>query len=75
MNPDLPYGFRVHYEARVNGRLVEKWFRSKSPRAHAQKCAEFKHGFVRVVRLEPFTREQWIRVFGESSSQFTTAAK
>lgn len=63
-----PYGFRVHYEAFINGRVSEKWFRAKCPQANAQRKAIFKPGFLRVVRLEPFTREEWLRVFGEGKS-------
>lgn len=63
---ELPYGFRVHYQARINGRLEEKWFRSKGTLSHATDMAQIKAGFIRVTKLEPFTREQWLRTFGNT---------
>lgn len=42
-----------------------KYFRSKGSEARARRAPVFKRGFIRIVDVEPFTREQYVRCFGE----------
>jgi hypothetical protein len=61
-----PYGFQVFYEARISMLSCdERSFRSKGSESTAVRRAKYKSGCIRVVRLEPFTHEQWLRCFGE----------
>lgn len=62
------YGYAVHCEFRTetgNG-YYSKTFRSKGKsQTKAERTPIFKRGFVKVTEIEPFTRLQWLRVFGE----------
>lgn len=62
------YGFQVICEFRIegSGEVEERRFRSKgASETKARRVPIFKRGFIRVVSLDPYTREQWMRVFGE----------
>lgn len=61
------YGYAVHCEFRNEaGGHVARTFRSKGKsKTKAERVPIFKRGFVRVVELEPYTRLQWLRVFGD----------
>jgi hypothetical protein len=56
-----PYGFRVTVERIIRGAIVETHtFRAKTPaRAQAMKAGEYKQGFVRLISVQPLTREEW----------------
>jgi hypothetical protein len=61
------YGYRVVYErcSRNGAGLEQAWFRCKTPHvSKAQYVARFKIGFIRVIEAEPYTEEQYVRVFG-----------
>lgn len=63
------YGYRIICEFRAelgSTEIVHREFRKKTKsETVARRVPIFKRGFVRVVELEHFTREQWLRVFGE----------
>lgn len=60
-----PYGYLVIYERQTVNGLERASFRRKGSEAKARRAAVFKINFVRVVELDPYTQEQWIRCFGE----------
>lgn len=58
-----PYGYWVHCEFQSG---ETRRFKSKGhSETKARRVPIFKRGFVRVVYLEPFTKEEWLRCFGE----------
>lgn len=65
--PDAVFGFEVHCTFRTDsGALFSRSFRSKGKsETKARRTPIFKRGFVSIDRLEPYTYEQWKRVFGE----------
>lgn len=61
-----PYGFLVTYDCRTGEEgFCTKKFRSKGSKATALRAAVMKRGYIRVVELEEFTEEQFLRCFGE----------
>jgi hypothetical protein len=64
---EKPYGFRVTIERARHGSREILSFRSKTPaRAAAVSAARYKQGFLRLIAVEPLTREEWQREFGQS---------
>lgn len=61
------YGWEVTAAFRdAEGNEVVKRFRSKGKSlSKALRVPVFKAGFLRNVEIHPYTREQWLRVFGE----------
>lgn len=59
------YGFLVTYECRTRTGIETRSFRSKGSEARARRAAALKTGCFSITNLEPFTREQWLRCFGE----------
>lgn len=69
-DPDAVYGYAVHCTFRIIGatgfQTESKIFRSKGDsETKARRVPIFKRGFVSIDRLEPFTRDEWVRVFGD----------
>lgn len=63
---EKPYGYVVTYERRKPPMMTEEAsFRRKGSEAAARREAIYKVGYIRVVKVDPYTREQWIRCFGE----------
>jgi len=60
------YGFDVAI-AVMDGALATKLYcyHRKGREAAVRYSAKFKRGFVRIVQLNPFTEEQWLRCYGE----------
>jgi hypothetical protein len=63
-----PYGFRVTIERVVNGTPEIHQFPSKTSRAAAVQKASYKNGFLRLVAVDPLTRDAWEREFGGQRS-------
>jgi hypothetical protein len=65
---EKPYGWQVTYERRTgrDGWREEKC-RCKGTELAAIRNAKMKIGFVRVVKTEAFTKEQYRRCFGEGA--------
>jgi hypothetical protein len=60
------YGHRVTYEARNGARgFYTDRCRCKGTEAAARRNARMKIGFIRIIEVEHFTREQYIACFGE----------
>jgi hypothetical protein len=61
------YGWEITAEfSGADGSTVMKRFRSKgSSVSKALRVPIYKKGFVRNVETDPYTRDQWQRVFGE----------
>ena len=66
---DEVYGYAVICTfRRQDGTAADetRTYRSKGKSiAKAERTPIFKRGFVSIDKLEPYTREQWLRVFGE----------
>lgn len=63
-----PHGFRVAYSRRKGygiGDTEIAHFRSKGSEQKARRVAFFKPFFVEIVELDPYTKEEWLRSFGE----------
>lgn len=66
-----PYGYRVTYE-RINpnnGRVESAVLGCKGTRAHARANAIMKSNFMRLLRLEPLTEEQYTKEFPPGHGQ------
>lgn len=65
-DPAMPWGYDVIIEV-MKGMVAseEKRFHKQGSESRVRKWAALKTGFIRVVRLEPYTREEWIRVYGD----------
>jgi hypothetical protein len=61
-----PYGFDIAYLAQIGmfGSEVRRCKRIGSKGA-VNSYARMKKGFLRVLSLRPYTREQWVRTYGE----------
>ncbi len=61
------YGYGVLCAFRgADGTEEIRLLRSKGPsETKARRAHIFKRGFERVIELDPYTREQWLRTFGE----------
>ncbi len=67
-----PCGFRVTIERRnrQSGQIEAHTFPSKTQnRAIAQKAAQYKHGFLRLVKCEPLSHEEWAHEFGPRAAK------
>ena len=67
---EKPYGFRVTIERRnrLSGKIEWHVFPSKTAnRAIAQKAAQYKYGFLRLISCEQLTREEFDREFGKAA--------
>jgi hypothetical protein len=69
-----PYGFRITIERRnrLTGKLEEHTFTRKTPnRSIANKAAEYKYGFLRLLKVEPLSQEQFASEVAHVSGFFT----
>lgn len=66
VSPSKPWGYDVIIEVR-KGMVAseEKRFHKQGSESRVRKWAALKTGFIRVVSLDPYTREEWIRVYGD----------
>ncbi len=65
-DPAKPWGYDVLIEiskGMVSSEL--KRFHKQGSESKVRRWAALKTGFIRVVGLEPYTREEWIRVYGD----------
>lgn len=63
---DEVYGYRIVCNFLTASGVERREFHKKTKsETTARKAPIFKRGFVEVVEVEPFTREQYLRCFGE----------
>jgi hypothetical protein len=65
INSDKPHGYEVWIELKTSMVSTEvKQFHKQGSEATVRRWALMKSGFVRVVKLEPYTRKQWHNAYG-----------
>ena len=50
--------------ARTEVELLEKRVHRRGPASKVRYAAKLTRGMQRILSIEPYTKEQWIRVFG-----------
>lgn len=63
---DKPYGHRATIERRkkYSHDIEQVQIRRRGTRRAIERAAELTPCFIRIVEVEAYTEEQWIRVFG-----------
>jgi hypothetical protein len=64
MSSQKPFGYQVVVEVRTPKGTRERKFRKQGTEATVRRYAALKRGFLRVLSMDPYTEEQWVRVFG-----------
>ena len=69
---EKPFGFECTYERRVSMAMTEEaQFHGRGSEAKIRARARWKTGFVRIVRVTPYTKQGYITAFGEPNSYLT----
>lgn len=69
MNECKPYGYDVTVEIRTGGAgTVEKVFHKMGTEAQVRRWGMLKPCAKRIVKMEPLTREQYIRAYGDHNA-------
>ena len=62
---DRPYGYSYKVRFHPNSGIPDKIFRKKGSERSVRRAGLLKRNSIEVFDLEPYTREQWLRCFGE----------